>query len=290
MKINVRPNQLLIYLPQQLMRLIGLLFILIGGSMAWFTMQSYELQCQCHPEEPSNQCQFITKQIFFSSKTTLLNNLQKAKLTTHQTSKGNFTYNVALLTSNQQVYLSSINTSSYTHSQEAVNQINAFLQQCKNQSLHLASLHPLWLQLFLLIFPTVGLLMLLLTKTVLLNFNKTANQLKILRKNLLNQSEEHYSLNKIHDIVIQQSTTSKGQPCYRVALILDDNTEVPLTDVYDSQLNPKLKIAKAINDFLGLNLKFESWVKKEHQQKRLAMILFFIALSIILFIILGFFW
>ncbi|ETO92715.1 hypothetical protein [Legionella oakridgensis] len=293
MKINVRQNQLLIHLPQHAMRLIGLLFILIGVGSIWLITQSYELQCQCRPEDSTNQCRLITKRLFFSQETVLLK-LQKATVTTQRSSKGNITYHVGLLTQDGQIPLSSINgTSSQANAWAAVHQINAFLQHCQNQTLAIASLQPLlplWTTFFLLIFVGIGLFLLLLTKNVLLTFNKTTNQLKIVRKNIIQQTEEYYSLDKIHDVVIQESTTSKGQRCYRVALILNDKTEIPLNSAYDSLLKPKLKLAKVINDFLGLNGAFEPWIKQEQQKNRLAIALFFIGLSIILFLVLRLFW
>lgn len=248
-------NQLVINLSQNLMRLIGLFFILLGGGMTVAMLASFELSCS-YKTDADNQCQLTTNYFFFYQSTRHLQNIKQATVITKKNSKGNYNYYVALQSEHKNTRLNSMPTPSQEKCARAAAQINAFLQNSDTKTLQIDSLLPIWLKFFPMIFPVVGFFMLLLTSRITIIFNKSANQLKIQRKNLINRTETFYPLDKIEDIAIQKSYDNKGQAMYRVALIMQDNTEVPLTQAYDSLLKPKIKLAKTINDFLGLHCTF----------------------------------
>ena len=237
------------------MRLIGLFFILLGGGMAIAMWASFELSCLCK-NGAGNQCQLTTKYAFFYQSTRHIQNIKQATVVSKSNSKGDYNYYVALQSEHKEIQLNTMPTPSQEKCARAAAEINAFLHACDEKTLQIDSLLPIWLKLFPMIFPVVGFFMLLLTSRITITFNKSANHLKIQRKNLLNRTEAFYPLDKIEDIVIQKTYDNKGQAMYRVALFMQDKTEIPLTQAYDSLLKPKIKLAKAINDFLGLNCTF----------------------------------
>ncbi len=284
MKIYVRSNsQLEINLPQSLARLVGFFFILIGSTMVFFLFQDFELQCLQKAKSQANQCQLMTTYAFLYQDKMAVGSIKKAKMYARKNNKGGWNYSVVLLTDQGKILLSDESSPSKVQSQRAVDQINDYLQNSE-KTLRVASIQPLWLKFFILIFPCVGVCLFVLTKHVRVLFNKTTNQLKIIRENIFQQKEEHYPLNKIKDVVIQEERSPKGILQYRVALILEDKSVIPLTAVHDSLLTPKIRMAKAINDFLGLNLNFDVAIKKEKKQSKLAHALFIFGLLIIVMV------
>ena len=136
----------------------------------------------------------------------------------------------------------------------------------------------IWIIVFDLTYPIIGIILLFSTQSIRVLCNKTTNRLTITKKSLLNQTEESIPLNKITDVVIQQTTGQRSGMIYRVAMILDDAREIPLTQSYDGYLTSKIKTAQTLADFLSIKIDLTALVNKDSQKKALGKTMFFIGL------------
>ncbi|GGI79336.1 hypothetical protein [Legionella impletisoli] len=277
-------NQLILVIRQYFIRLVGLFFILIGGTIAFNVLQSYQIHCQCLDEQ-SRTCVLSTQKYFLNARDTPLGNLKRASVISKR-SEDNVNYNIELHSETQSLRLSSSTTPSYSKAQLVTNAINAYLVGCPTKPLNIPSIQPFWVKVFVLIFPVVGILLVFIPAKITLIFDKSKNQLNIVRTNLFKKHQEIYPLDQIKAVTIQESIGQKGRVMYRVALEFEDDTIVPITTAYDSMWSTKVKMANKIRSFLNLKPKDPLTSKTNITYSMWSLILFVIACIVFLIIFL----
>ncbi|WP_133129517.1 cytochrome b-245 chaperone 1/Eros family protein [Legionella yabuuchiae] len=277
-------HQLTLVIRQNFIRLIGLFFILIGGAIALNVLQSYQIQCKCQANDDRLSCVLTTQKYFLKSSHTQLGHLKHASVISKRSSEGNINYNVKLQSQMQSIHLSTATTPSYARAQSVANAINAYLVGCPTKPLSISSIQPAWTKLFVLSFPLIGVLLIVIPAKITVTFDKTKNQLTITRSNLFKNNQAIYPLDQINKVTLQESVGRKGGVMYRVALEFKDNTVVPITTAYDSMFRSKSSMANKIRSFL--NLDGENTINtKMNTTYSIASMVIFIVVSIVILII-----
>lgn len=281
----ITPTKLQITLPQLFLRLIGLFFVVISGTMGFFLIQANELQCRWQGSGEFPSCVLKKTHLGFYHTITKLSSLQKAELVTYKNRKGNPAYNVMLITAHGKKRVSEVNSSDYLKAAQMNRAISQYIKKAQSYPLYLGYLTSHWLHGFILLFTLVGLLLMVMTSYTTMTFNKTTNQLRIRKRSLFNEKETHHKLDSIKGVMIEVSYNSKRQKNYRVALQLADGKTLPLTTTYDTLLSPKIAVAKAINTFLDLKEDLSLWDNTLGKQKRLTRIAFIGGITVFLVIV-----
>ena len=108
------------------------------------------------------------------------------------------------------------------------------------------------------IFFLVGGLIVVYTPLTTATLERSSGLLTLRSQAIIRRTVKEIPLGEIVDVVLQSSRTSRGGRTYRVAFVLQDGSEVPLTGYYSSGSAGKQRQADALRSFLALSTATES--------------------------------
>lgn len=280
--VHQTPSRLEIAIPQRLVKVIALVFVVVGGG--WFAMLTlpYQLQCEVKQAGIAKQCyaSHALSRLVLGSQS--LGDITKAKVLVRAKKSTGSNYLVRLYTSKGKTLLATSVSPSETRVRNAVRAINKFIVNGEQQTFSVPNFYPIYLQLFLFIFPAAGLVLYLFVGTTRIIFDKVQEQLCVETRRLFFSAKRCYPLNAIEKIDLEESYSQKHGTTYQVICIFQDGTCFALNSVSDGLVNSKREVVIAINQFLGKqppsSLDVQPTLAK--QQRLLGFIIFIVGLTV----------
>jgi hypothetical protein len=170
--------------------------------------------------------------------------------------KGSTIYGVYLFTDSASVNLTGGNSSGRTEKDKVADAINAYIINSAETHFNVPYPTPSWLFALIAVFPLIG-LALLCVRNVYVLVDKVSQIVTIRRTGLLKTDESILPVSEIKNVIIEESKSSRGVKSYRLAFALKEKPALPLILTYDSALEKKRTIAKALNEFMNKPLSFE---------------------------------
>lgn len=250
--VESNSNQLILRSTPYFMILFGLIFAVVGLGVAFFAARSMDLHCE-HLRVDQITCELTEKLLGVVpvGQRTIVN-IQHATIDESTDSDGDSTYRIVFITvnSDSDVPLTSFYSSGYNAKARVAEQINDFIKTGQNSTVNIRVNYDLWILIFPFGFGGAGTLIILLSKWVTVEMNRSEGVVHIKRVGLLGNSQEEYLLNEINNVHLQSSYGSKGSRTYRIAFRTTSDEEIPLTSVYTSGVKGKQRAVEAIQDFL----------------------------------------
>lgn len=224
--------------------IIGIIVILLG--------EKTTLNCQ-KIDNNQNSCQLTKVSLYKTKIETVPGSIIRAKVDVNEDSDGD-TYRVILITSKQEIPLTSMYSSGSKNKRVNKNKINNFLQNSNQISLTVTQDDRFFLYPFGSIFFLTGggvILGALIFGDLekLFTLKRTTQKFEIKRQKILKNVQQQYSFSEIDRFVIKTETDSDGDKTYTLQLKLHSGRLEPL---YSNALESKLQnIAKKMNNFIG---------------------------------------
>jgi hypothetical protein len=205
---------------------------------------------ECKRVQPTQgSCQLVNSNLLWSSEKQIpLNQLKGAKVDVSQDSEGENTYNVTLLTQQEDIPLS-------LYSSSDADQINAFIGYPAKTSLSLKidlGQSSYFMGVILMLFGGLALLTSLLTKfTQTYIFDKDQGLMNLEERALFGSKVKDYKLQEINLVEAKEKTDIDGDKTYCVRLNLISGERIVLSS-YSTGKEQQQKMAESISQFLNL--------------------------------------
>lgn len=286
---NLTNSHLTISIPQRIAKIVGLFFLLLGGTMAALMILPYQLDCQKKSAGEAKQCSLSHPLTRWLSHPKSFDELYKAKVLVKKRggqTTGN--YLVRLYTSKGKISVTSMVSPSKTKVRQAVVAINAYIAHQTKPLFTIPIFYPWVLLGFILIFPSVGIVLLFFTSKIQVIFDKNLGTMTLRKKAFFSKEQFSYPLSAISKIDIVENYNSRTGTTYQVICLMKDGEEISLNPIADGYLPSKIRVANAISHFLKKEEDFAltKFKNRYQKQKRLAFGLFIAAA---IFIIIVFF-
>lgn len=261
---------------------VGAIFFLTGLGMLAVLCMTHTLVCRDKAPGIAKQCELKHSILGLYQYEEHIQDLKHAVLYRYRNNKGNVQYHIRLKGQDHNVFVNFFPTFFRSSSDKVVVAINHYIEQSNQTRFRLPFYMNYILGFIGSVFTVIGFIFLTSINTVCVHLDRGTNLLTVTRRNVWGRTKETYPLDKITQIEIETSRGNKGT-MYRVIVVLDDNTVIPLTKQADNILGPKLSLADKLNDFLDLTPHDTLLEARGSHEKlsRYAKILFCCALAII---------
>jgi hypothetical protein len=231
--------------------LVGLVFALSGLLITFFFGRSYDLHC-VRAGSKQVDCRVTQKllgfQVIDQRKVTAI---QKVEVDESTDSDGDTTYKVVFITPGRRVPLTSFSSSGYNAKADLAHQINNFINSDRQASLDIQVKMEWWILIFLFTFTGVGVVAILLSRTVEIHMLRSEGLMRILKGGIFGTRQEEHILREIESVELESSRSSEGGSTYRIAIHTVRGEKLLLSRMFSSGRGGKQQAVDAMNQFLA---------------------------------------
>lgn len=247
--IELDRTRLIIQLTPIGLWIFGLVFTVVGLFVIISIGTCVNIECK-RTDKDVGTCKISSSSLLGTYvKLVPVDEITSVDVESYSDSDGDDTYKVVLKTKSEKIPFSGASSSGYSSKEKLANRINDFLQNEKILELNEGQDDRLGGFLIGGVFFLVGAFITVLTSQYNLLFDKTIDQLTMIRKNLLGKNLSIYKISEIKEAYVEESSDSDGTT-YRVVLLMITGPNIPLSAYYSSGFNDKQKLALSINNFL----------------------------------------
>jgi len=249
--IENTPDRLVLRSDPTLQIVFGLVFAVTGLIITYFFGRSVDVHCEKIEPRQVN-CQLTPKLLGLKplGQRRVLN-VQKAEVSESRDSDGDSTYRVIFITAAGKVSLTNYSSSGYSAKANLAEQINSFIRDNQRTALDVKVNMDWWILIFLFAFTGVGIIVILVAKTTVIEMIRSEGVLRILKGGLFGSGQEEHILRDIESIELESSRSNRGNPTYRIVFHVADGGNLLLSRWYTSGRKGKQTAVDAMNKFLA---------------------------------------
>ena len=243
--------------------LFFLLFV-ISGYFLFESLCHYELDCE-ERDEPQYRTCYVAKKFYIqtlSSEKMFIKRAYVSKLKNRINQ--NVNYYLELRGLHKRLYLSTrfAKKRKLTH---AAYDINLYLSTSKKRFHTVPNLYSGAFYIFSTLLFVLGFIIFTTIQKMTLTLDKDLGLMMMVTKNFFFCDRVKVPLDNIHSVDVAQKSGMNDADLYRIEIKTTDGEVIPLTLGYDSLVNPKRRIVKKMQAFLGLSN--EQTVKHESETR-----------------------
>lgn len=243
-------NRLIITISAWFNKTIGFIFFIVGVCLFAVFNTMYEIRCADKLPTMAEQCVFISNTAFLFKEKTNLGQLKEASLYSWKNSKGKRQYKITLIADNRTSF-GSFSPNFSNQLEDVVTDINRYVERSSETTFYIGSIAGSFLNLFAGAFAVVGFLAFISSSRIIIDVDKTLQQILIKRKSLCSSSSEEVPLNDIECFEIESSMMRKGQQVFRIIIRTKHGEVIPVEENFDNLYPRKIKIINKISEFIG---------------------------------------